>query len=154
MVPALAKRTMLFTAIWLVLTGAAPDALAFGLPAIAAAVWLSLRLLPPVGPWRILKVLALLPGFLAGSLAGGIAVARRAFRLRPALHPGWVQYPTGLKGGARLVLGAEMSLMPGTLVAGYDAERLLVHVLDLRTDFAQQIAREERRIAGASGQDR
>lgn len=152
MLPALAKRTMLFTAIWFALTGAAPDALVFGLPAIAAAVWLSLRLLPPVGPWRLLKVLALLPGFLAGSLAGGIDVARRAFSPRPALHPGWVRYPTGLKGGARVVLGGELSLMPGTLVAGHDEGRLLVHVLDLRTDFAQEIAREEGRIAGVSGQ--
>ena len=74
LLPALARRTMLLTAIWFALTGAAPDAPAFGLPAIAAAVWLSLRLLPPVGPWRLLKALALLPGrgrYPTGLKAGG-----------------------------------------------------------------------------------
>jgi len=153
MLPAIAKRTALFTAIWVILTGAAPDALAFGLPTVAAAVWLSLRLLPPVGTLRLLRALAMLPGFLYGSLIGGIDVAKRAFSLRLALRPGWVTYPTRLGGGARVALGGELSLMPGTLAAGCADGRLLVHVLDRGAGFEQGIAREEGRIA-AIGQER
>lgn len=150
MLPAIAKRTTLFAAIWIALTGAAIDALAFGLPTVAAAVWLSLRLLPPVGTLRLLRALAIVPGFLAGSLSGGIDVARRAFSLRLALRPGWVAYPTGLAGGGRVALGGELSLMPGTLAAGCSEGRLLVHVLDRDAGFEQGIAREEARIAAIS----
>jgi len=150
MLPAIAKRTVLFAAIWVILTGAAPDALAFGLPAVAGAVWLSLRLLPPVGALRLLRALSILPGFLSGSLSGGIDVARRAFSLRPSLRPGWVLHSTRLAGGGRVALGGELSLMPGTLAAGCAEGRLLVHVLDRSAGFEQGIAREERRIAAVA----
>lgn len=153
MLPAIAKRTVLFAVIWVALTGAATDALAFGLPAVAAAVWLSLCLLPPVGTVRLLRALAVLPGFLSGSFIGGIDVARRAFSLRPALQPGWVTYPLRLGGGARVVLGGELSLMPGTLAAGCADGQLLVHVLDRGAGFEQGIAREEGRIAAISGSE-
>lgn len=152
MLPAIAKRSALFAAIWVILTGAATDALAFGLPTVAAAVWLSLRLLPPVGTIRLLRALTLVPGFLRGSLSGGIDVARRAFSPRPRLRPGWVLHPTRLKGGARVVLGGELSLMPGTLAAGCSEGRLLVHVLDRGAGFEQGIAREEGRIGGVGAE--
>lgn len=147
MLPAITKRTLLFAAIWVILTGAAPDALLFGMPTVAAAVWLSLRLLPPVGALRLMRALAMLPGFLSGSLSGGLDVARRAFSLRPALRPGWVAYPTLLPGGGRVALGGELSLMPGTLAAGCAEGQLLVHVLDRDAGFEEGIAREEGRIA-------
>ncbi|MCC5969496.1 MAG: Na+/H+ antiporter subunit E [Pararhodobacter sp.] len=150
MLPAILKRAGLFSAIWIMLTGAAPDALAFGAAAVAAAVWLSLRLLPPVGTVRLLRMLALVPGFLWGSLSGGLDVARRAFRPRPGLRPGWVTFPTRLGGGARAALGGELSLMPGTLAAGCSDGRLIVHVLDTGAGFDQAIAQEERRIASLS----
>lgn len=146
MLPAIAKRTALFAAIWVALTGAALDALAFGLPTVAAAVWLSLRLLPPVGTLRLLAAFAMVPGFLFGSLAGGLDVARRAFSLRPALQPGWVLHPTRLGSGGRVALGGELSLMPGTLSAGCADGCLLVHVLDRGAGFEKGIAREEGRI--------
>jgi len=147
MLPAIAKRTVLFAVLWVSLTGGAVDALAFGLPTVAASVWLSLRLLPPLGALRLLRALALVPGFLAGSLAGGLDVARRAFSPRPALRPGWVAFPTRLGGGGRLALGGELSLMPGTLAAGCAGGRLLVHVLDTGAGFEKGIAHEEDRIA-------
>lgn len=150
MLPAILKRTLLFAAIWVILTGGTVDALAFGLPTIAASVWLSLRLLPQVGTLRLMRALAMLPGFLSGSLSGGVDVARRAFSLRPALRPGWVAYPTRLAGGGRVALGGELSLMPGTLAAGCSEGRLLVHVLDRGAGFEHGIAREERRIAAIS----
>lgn len=150
MLPAIIKRALLFTAIWVILTGGSVDALAFGLPTTVASVWLSLRLLPPVGALRLMRALAMVPGFLSGSFAGGIDVARRAFSLRPALRPGWVAYPTRLAGGGRVALGGELSLMPGTLAAGCADGRLLVHVLDRGAGFEQGIAREEGRIAAIS----
>lgn len=150
MLSAIVKRAILFSAIWVVLTGGAPDALAFGLPTLAAAVVISLRLLPPVGTLHLLRALAMVPGFLLGSLAGGLDVARRAFSPRLVLRPGWVIHRTRLGGGGRVALGGELSLMPGTLAAGCDKGRLLVHLLDRDAAFEGSISREEGRIARVS----
>lgn len=145
---AIVKRLILFSAVWLALTGAAFDALAFGVPAVAASVWLSLRLLPPVGALRLWRMVLLVPGFLTGSLVGGLDVARRALRPRLNMRPGWVLHPSRLDGGGRVALGGELSLMPGTLSAGCHEGRLLVHVLDRGAGFEHSIPAEERRIAG------
>jgi len=147
MLPAIMKRTALFSAVWLALTGGAVDALAFGLPAVAASVWLSLRLLPPVGALRLWRLALLVPGFLAGSLVGGIDVARRALSPRLTIRPGWVLHKTRLPGGGRVALGGELSLMPGTLSAGCQDGYLLVHVLDRGAGFERSIPVEEHRIA-------
>lgn len=148
MLSAIVKRMVLFSAVWLALTGAALDALAFGVPAVAASVWLSLRLLPPVGALRLWRLALLLPGFLAGSLVGGLDVARRALRPRLNIRPGWVLHPSRLASGGRVALGGELSLMPGTLSAGCQDGHLLVHVLDLGAGFERSIPVEEHRIAG------
>lgn len=147
MLSAIVKRAILFAVVWLALTGAAPDALAFGLPAVAVSVWLSLQLLPPVGAMRLVRLVLLVPGFVAGSLGGGLDVARRALSPRLVLRPGWVEHRTRLPGGARVALGGELSLMPGTLSAGCHDGSLLVHVLDCDARYQRSITLEEHRIA-------
>ncbi|MDP2212876.1 Na+/H+ antiporter subunit E [Phenylobacterium sp.] len=145
------KRFALFFGLWLVLTGAAIDGLPYGLVAAAAAVGVSARLAPPAErPLRLLRLLMLAPGFFGRALAGGVDVASRAFRWRMPLQPGWVLYrPTLPAGTARVVLGGEISLLPGTLVAGEDDGRLLVHCLDTGLPITRQIALEEERLVRA-----
>ncbi len=144
-----ARRLALFAALWLVLTGAAVDGLAFGLPAAVAATWLSLRLLPPgARTVSVTALLRLVPGFLDRSVRGGVDVAWRALHPRLPIRPAWLVHRTTLpEGGARVALGSVVSLLPGTLVAGSYGDRLYVHCLDAGPAVAREVAAEERRIA-------
>lgn len=54
--------------------------------------------------------------------------------------------PGALPDTARVALGAELSQMPGTLVAGMQDGRMLVHVLDRHADHSG-IATTEAEIA-------
>ncbi|MCC5987821.1 MAG: Na+/H+ antiporter subunit E [Pararhodobacter sp.] len=154
----LLKRGIFLALVWLALTGEGglaaalePEALAFGLPSVMAALWLSLRLSPPLRPWRIWRALRLLPGFVAGSVAGGIDVARRALQRRPAVRSGWLTHRSHLSPPGRVVLGGALSLMPGTLAAGCHKGRLLVHVIDREGGFETAAGREEARLAPLAG---
>jgi multicomponent Na+:H+ antiporter subunit E len=148
------RRFLALAGLWLVLTAGAPGAWAMGAVAAAAAAWLSLRLLPPGAPRPGgLGLLGLLPGFLRGSLLGGIDVALRAFRPSLPLRPGWLRHETRLPPGLpRVALGCELSLMPGTLAAGAEGGALWVHCLDTAGPVAEALAAEERRIAATLAQ--
>lgn len=141
-------RGLSLALIWVGLTAGDPEGLALGLGVVPLAVALSLRLLPPARPLRPARLLALLPGFHARSVLGGIDVARRAFAPRMPLAPGWVSAEVALPPGGRVALGASLSLMPGTLVAGTEERRLLMHVLDREAAPLEALRAEEARLAG------
>lgn len=146
-----ARRLVLLAAVWTILTGG--EALALGIPAVAAACWLSLRLLPAERPLRLTALARMAPGFAWRSLVGGLDVARRALDPRMPLDPGWIEVPVDLPGGGRVALGGELSLMPGTLAAGSEGGRLLVHMLDRTQDIEPTLRTEEARLGRASGPD-
>ena len=146
---AAARRVALFAALWFVLTDG--EAVVFGAMVALAASWLSLRLLPATRPLRIFALLAIVPGFIWRSLLGGADVARRAFDPRLPLDPGWVEIPVDLPDGGRVALGGELSLMPGTLVAGSANGRLLVHVLDRNQDTEGAVRSEAMRMGKVAG---
>jgi len=142
------RRAAVFAAVWLALTGATPGAIPFGAAAVALATWASLRLLPPKGRGlRSFALLALLPHFLWESVKGGIDVAYRALHPAMPLNAGWLRVPLRLPlGAARMSLGSEISLLPGTLAAGIDGDSLLVHCLDVRPDEEGRLCDEEARL--------
>lgn len=147
------KRFTLLYGLWLVITLNAPSAYLVGIVVAATATGVSLRLLPPK-PHRVrfAALLRLAPAFAWSSLLGGLDVARRAFDPRLPLNPRWIRYPVRLPaGGARVALGNELSLMPGTLAAGGEGDTLYIHCLDGSQPVETQIALEERRIAEAIG---
>ncbi len=149
------KRFAIFFAVWLVLTGASATGLFLGALTAAASAWVSLNLMPGSGKRAvsIVKLLGLAPRFLWRSLVGGVDVAWRAVHPRMPLQEGWLSYRTRLPaGGARVTLGGEMSLLPGTLVAGSRGDTLYVHCLDTSRNIAAEISREEARIAGVAGE--
>ena len=142
-----ARRGLLFALVWVVLTAGDRDGLILGLVVVPAATWLSLHLLPYGGVVRLWRLAALLPGFLAQSLVGGVDVAWRAFHPRMPLAPGWIERESRLTDGGRVALGGELSLMPGTLAAGSRGGQIILHVLDTHQDNAAMITREEARLA-------
>ncbi len=144
-----AKRFLLFAVLWLVLTGAAPDGLGFGLAAALAATWLSLVLLPPGSrAVSLFSLLPLVPGFVDRSIRGGFDVAWRALHPALPIRPDWYVHRTRLPpGGARVALGSVVSLLPGTLVAGSFGDRLYVHCLTADEAIIRSVEAEEARIA-------
>lgn len=140
-------RGGLFAGLWVGLVGADPEGLALGLAVVPAALWVSLRSMPPQGRLRVGRFLTMLPGFHLRSVLGGLDVAARALAPRMRLAPGWVVAPSRLPPAGRVAMGASLSLMPGTLVAGTEGDRLLVHVLDRTADHAGALRAEEARLA-------
>jgi multicomponent Na+:H+ antiporter subunit E len=145
----------LFFLVWLMIAGWSAKDLPVGAVAAAAALWISLKLLPSgsarvqVGP-----LLLLVARLLRGSLVAGFDVARRALAPRLDLRPGFVSCPLTLpEGEARDVFCLLQSLMPGTLPTGADEGRALVHGLDLSQRIAENFAAEETLFKRATGHE-
>ena len=149
-------RAAIFLGIWLMVSGPSLADLPVGLAAVAAATWLSLRLLP-AGKSRPRPVFlaALALRFVRQSVVSGTDVAWRALDPNLSLRPGFVAYPLRLPpGGARSAFCALSSLLPGTLPTGVDENgALLVHCLDVDQPVAANLAEEETLFMRALGHD-
>jgi multicomponent Na+:H+ antiporter subunit E len=150
-----ARRAIWFLCFWLVLSGADLLDLPAAVGAIAAATWMSLRLLAPTtsrGSPRAIAQLAL--RFLYESVIAGADVARRALDPRLPLRPGFVVYPIGLPPGAgRNMFAMLTSLLPGTVPAGEEKGQLIYHCLDVGQPVFEQLAAEEAALSRALGND-
>lgn len=163
-------RSLLLALLWLLLSGAESDYLAYGAASVAAASLLSLGLIPPQGPprparWprRLWFGLLLAGWFLGQSAAGGVDVARRALGRRPDIEPAVVRAPVDLpEGHARQLAMLLMNLMPGSMIqrapgsTGHDAaasaggDQVELHTLSVSLDPAGQWSRLQRRVAQAA----
>ncbi|MGY6536045.1 MAG: Na+/H+ antiporter subunit E [Pararhodobacter sp.] len=150
---ALLQRGAVMALVWAVLAAGDPAGVALGLLVVPGALFLAERLMPAQGPFRLARLMGHVPRFLAGSVIGGVDVARRALAPAMSLAPGWVSIATDLPQGGRVLLGGELSLMPGTLAAGCDKGRLIVHVLDRHAGFHEVALPEAQAIAAILGQD-
>jgi multicomponent Na+:H+ antiporter subunit E len=151
LIKAIMHRLVLFGLAWLTLVAGNHEGLLAGVLVVPLALALSLRFLPPRNPLDLWRMILLLPRFLKGSILGGVDVARRALAPSMPINPGWMTQSTSLPGAARVVLGAELSLMPGTLSAGTHEEHLLVHVLDSNVGIGRIIDIEEAALASIMG---
>ncbi|HET6521319.1 MAG TPA: Na+/H+ antiporter subunit E [Geminicoccaceae bacterium] len=150
---ALPFRFGAFALLWIVLTGNGPGAWPFGAVAAAAAAAASWALMPPRGPrWRCGALLRFVPLFLWRSLRGGLDVAGRALHpglpIAPALAVHRLRLPAG---PPRVMLTDVVSLLPGTLAAGSDDDRVRIHWLDRGPRSDEMIDAEERRVAAVFG---
>lgn len=146
---AFAMRAALATLTWLILTegDGGWDAWVIGVPAIAAAGWLSAALLP-VGGWSWRGALRFAGFFLWESWRGGIDVARRAFHPRMPLAPAMLELPVAVKPDlARVAVANTSSLLPGTLVVDLDDRGLVVHALDPRMSPGLTVTATDRHVA-------
>jgi multicomponent Na+:H+ antiporter subunit E len=77
----------------------------------------------------------------------------RAFRPSLPIRPVLVEYRLRVPPGPGPVFMANVvSLLPGSLAAGLDGDRLLVHVLDRHGDFRRELSALERRVADLFGE--
>lgn len=134
-----------YALIWLVLSN--NQGWGFGLVTIALAVLcaLSAKLTVPRMAWRHLP--AFLGFFLSRMLVGGVDVARRTLRSKPDVEPGWVQHSLASSSPFdRLLLSAMTGLFPGTLAARIDGDIMLVHALDTRRDWQDDLVVLEKHL--------
>lgn len=146
------KRTLwllvLYSLLWLVLSGADPVSWVMGIPAVIAAVGVSF-IFTPAATHTINPAAALLfiPYFIGLSVVSGLDVMRRTFSREPRINPGIFTYRTGLEGGSRILLANIISLLPGTLSADLKDDAITIHVLDREIPAEQSICDLEARIA-------
>ena len=147
-----AVRGLAFLALWLVLLPSTkPGDLVIGLLSVAAATFVSMRLLPPAsGSLNVDALLLLAPHFLWESVKAGIDLARRALAPHPRLAPGFVNCPLDFPPGlARNTFATITSMMPGTVPSGEDHDALIYHCLDTSEPIVEQLWKEEELLARA-----
>jgi len=146
---AIARHTLLTLAplagLWWLLSDADPTSWVIGLPAVAVAGWSARRLRPlGYGTIAVTGMLRFLPFFLWESLRGGSDVALRILRPRMRIRPGLTVYRTGLqRQDARVFFANCVCLVPGTLAADLDGDRLDIHLLDADSNPTAELQRLE-----------
>jgi multisubunit Na+/H+ antiporter MnhE subunit len=141
-------RAIAFLALWLAVAGREPSDLPVGAAVAAAAAWASLVLAPPArGRLDARATLSFLLDFMRLSFISGLDVALRALRVEPDLRPGVVEARLTLPPGfARNAFCVIASLLPGTLLTGFDPDddrKTYVHGLDVRQPIEAELAAEE-----------
>ena len=151
----IARRAALLFAVWVIITQGDRTGLLFGVPVVLAAVGVSVLLpAPPSARWSVVGLGRYALAFLAGSLQGGLDVARRALSPELLLTPTVIRYPLRLRTEpARHLFMGTLNLLPGTLGITLEGDHLRVHVLvDKGETVRLQLARLEARVAAAVGE--
>lgn len=100
----------------------------------------------PAGLWGGAIVFILY--FLISSISSGLDVVRRTYHPRLPLKPAMIEYPLKLTSpAARNLFVCTVSLLPGTLSAGFEGHRLVIHALDAGRPVAKELGMIEQRVA-------
>ena len=112
------------------------------------AAWVLIRLRAwHSEPVSVTGLLRFVPFFIWESLRGGIDVALRTLAPTMRIAPDFAVYRTALQQHeARVLLANCVSLLPGTLTADLQGDRLHVHLLDARVDPHGELRRLERAV--------
>jgi len=142
-------RTVLFAALWWLITQGRADAWLVGVPAVALAVFASERLSSGALPrLSLIGLFGFLSLFLRESLSGGIDVARRTLEPNLRIAPGFSSYRLRIQDPrARVLLINCIGLLPGTLAADLDGDFAELHLLDVDNNPDPQIRQLEQAIA-------
>jgi multicomponent Na+:H+ antiporter subunit E len=118
--------------------------------AIFAATLVTLVFPPAAARWNLVGLLRFLMYFCKESLLAGIQVVRLAFKANLKLRPVVVVYSLRVPSGpARTLFVMMISLLPGTLSAGLDGDKVIVHILS--AELNSGLAFLEERVAGLYG---
>jgi multicomponent Na+:H+ antiporter subunit E len=153
----LARWVLLLIAVWLILTAGNLASWLIGLPFIAIAILLkpSTEERPEL-PSPLINIIAVLQFgyfFTIESLRGGIDVSRRVLARQTRTDPVFYSYSMQLKlPQAQQIFISCISLLPGTLCADVNSNRLKIHTLDRQTDTTKGIKRLESLVAKIFGE--
>ena len=151
------KRCLLRAAwmalLWVGLNGWDGASWLLGGPAVLAAAWISVKLLPEVSwRWSVKGACAFAGYFLLESVRGGWDVARRALSPELPLAPAIVCYPLHLPTSpSQLFFCSAISLLPGTAVVAIAEGNICIHVLDCSPRVEAELRTLERRVAALFG---
>jgi multicomponent Na+:H+ antiporter subunit E len=139
--------------LWLGLNGWDGASWTIGGPAVLAAAWISVKLLPAVTwRWSAGGALAFAGFFLRESVRGGWDVAWRALSPKLPLAPAMVCHSFHLPPGpSRLFFCSAISLLPGTAVVAIAETKVCIHVLDASPRVEEELRELERRVAALFG---
>jgi multicomponent Na+:H+ antiporter subunit E len=146
-------RLALMALVWWGMNGTDWRSWLVGGPAVVAAAWVSVRLLPDAR-WRLSAggAIAFAGFFLRESLRGGWDVARRTLSPALPLSPAIVCVPLHLPpGSARVLFCAAISLLPGTAVVAIADGSICVHALDASPRVEDELRELEDRVAALFG---
>ena len=151
--PNVVARTAILACLWWLITQGQTSAWLIGLPAVAAAgvasFYLSRARSRRISLTGLSVFIAL---FLRESVRGGLDVARRTLAPRLRIQPGFKDYGVRLKDPlARVLLINCISLLPGTLAARLEGDRVELHLLDAREDPEPGLHQLEEAIARLFG---
>ena len=136
-------------ALWWLLSGGDATSWVIGVPTVAAAGWAAWR--PGHRSRRAISLTGLLrfmPFFIRESLRGGSEVALRTLTPHMRIRPGFASYRTGLvRTDARVFFANCVSLLPGSLAASLEGDRLDIHLLDTTVDPGDELRRLEEAVA-------
>lgn len=147
------SRLLLFGVLWWILTEGRTDAWLIGGFTIALAIAASLVLQPPsTRRFSLAGLAGFILFFIVNSIKGGVQVAALALRPRLDLQPEMLEIPLHLSDEyAQIFLASALSLLPGTLSAGLDGNRLRLHVLDRRMPIEHEVRAAEIHVARLFG---
>ena len=136
--------------LWWLMTQGDVSAWVIGLPAVVLAVMtITKPERPALSRFSVSGLMAFVYLFLRESVRGGVDVACRVLGPTLRIRPGFMTYRTRLMDPrARLLLVTCIGLLPGTLTADMEQDRLEIHLLDLDTDPVPGLEQLERAIAG------
>ena len=152
-----AKWMLLLFALWLMFTAGDPGSWLIGLPFIALAILL--QPLPDSGTSKsghslnVSGLLQFVYVFIIESLRGGVDVSRRVLTSELRTDPVFYDYQMRLQlPYAQQLFISSISLLPGTLCADLDDNRLRIHSLDRHMDTAKGIERLESQVGKIFGE--
>lgn len=145
-------RIIVFALLWWIVSDGGGDWL-FGIPVVVLATIASYQLYPARGTrLRPLAFARFFGFFVHQSLRAGMDVAFRALGPGLRLTPAFIHYRLRLPAGpARVFLLDTLSLLPGTLSAELDDDRLCLHVLDADLPVEAEVRDVERHVAAVFG---
>ncbi len=139
--------------LWYFLTDGHEASWRVGIPVLIAGTSASLLLRSPhPWTWRLAGLGRFFPVFLWLSWRGGFDVTVRAIHPHCPLTPGLLTYHLGLPiGPGRIFFANTVSLLPGTLSADLEENRLTVHVVDKNLPILENLQTIESLVAELFG---
>jgi multicomponent Na+:H+ antiporter subunit E len=134
---------------WVILTGGDPESLVIGIPVtLVAGILMTALAEKGTRGLSLLAGIAFAGYFVRASVTAGFDVARRVCVPRIKVSPAFIAFESQLHSQqARVFFANAVSLIPGTLSAGYEGSTLRVHVLDDGQDNVSDLRSLESHVA-------